>query len=521
MPLRVEAAGHSEWAALADIARLFSGSAHKVDEFSLESPWASDLTIRSRVDPPVSEEESRTASRAGYSTRKVMVTTCRSGQETAPLSEEVFLHDVRRTVKRQLYLILSQVTGIRFPWGALTGVRPTQIALRESELHGNRKALERLSDYWQLAPSKAELALETATAEEKRLLDLTPNDAMVYVGLPFCPSRCLYCSFITQDAARQSGSLPLYVEAVIREARGLFQEREAGAIAAVYYGGGTPTSLPAHLFGPYLQEVLALIPLKEGAELTLEAGRPDTIDREKLELARRSGFGKLCINPQTMHDRTLRLIGRRHTVEETLAAFRLARDMGFRDINMDLIAGLPQEEGRDLIASLEAVIALGPESITLHTLAVKKGSYLDRLFDNRSVLMPDPSLIEAVEEAHDLLRRNGYRPYYLYKQKNCRSGLENTGFTRAEGSLYNVAMMSDRVPVYGLGSGSSSKVIAGRTALRIHNPKDLQVYIDRVDGQIARKRNLFVPQAQGQDVGPGEKTGMNVDSPQTGADNHG
>ncbi len=193
-----------------------------------------------------------------------------------------------------------------------------------------------------------------------------------------------------------------------------------------------------------------------------------------------------------MHKETLKRIGRHHSVEETVEAFQLARAMGFSDINMDLIAGLPGEDPTRFLDSVEQVIRLGPEHITLHTLAVKRGSFLDRMFEDRDSLLPDPSLIAALEEAQERLRRHGYRPYYLYSQKNCRSGLENTGFTRdKKGSLYNVAMMSDRVPVIGLGSGASSKAIHEQTARRVHNPKDIKLYVERVDEQIEKKIRLF------------------------------
>ena len=496
MAARIEAEGHREMAALADVVRLFFGSAKEEEAALLALSHPDRLTVSSRVDPAVKPAEARAASRCGRSDKRVTVTTQLEGENPPGVTETIPLHEIRRVLKRQLYLILSQATGRTFPWGALTGVRPTQIALQLIGRSSPEQAVSDLFDYWLLDWSKAELAVETALAEEKLLDRIGEGEALLYVGLPFCPGRCLYCSFITQDAQRQQESLGRYVDTVIQEARGLFDSGFYHKIAAVYYGGGTPTSLPAPLFQRYLKEVLAVTPLGDKAELTMEAGRPDTIDREKLELIRASGFNRLCINPQTMKDGTLRRIGRRHTAEETAVAFRLARSMGFSDINMDLIAGLPGEGADDLLDSLARVMALGPESITLHTLAIKRGSYLDRLFDDRDALLPDPALMDAVERSHDLLRKEGYLPYYLYKQKNCRSGLENTGFTRTGGSLYNVAMMSDRVPVVGLGSGSTSKAVHELTARRIHNPKDLLVYMDRVDEQISKKRSLFLSEPQ-------------------------
>lgn len=513
MAVQVFLLGHREDAALADVMRAFFGGLEKKGEGLLVSPWQEDLVLESRLVPPVSPLEVREASRSGRSDREVKVFTRLQGQ-AGGLEEEVPLHEVRRVLKRQVYVLLAEATGIHFPWGTLTGVRPGQIALELVRQKGKERAKEELIRTWRLYPEKARLVIETALAEEALLASLGPDECILYVGLPFCPSRCLYCSFISQDAGRQGGKLSPYVQAVIREASGIFSPDFPYQVRAVYYGGGTPTALPAALLGPYMEEVLTLAPLLEGAEMTMEAGRPDTIDREKLDLIRRAGFQRLCINPQTMHDPTLRLIGRGHTVAQTKEAFQLARTMGFDDINMDLIAGLPGEEGEDLLRSLEEVIRLGPDHITLHSLAVKKGSFLDRLLLDRDLLLPDPQLIESLQAAQDLLVQEGYRPYYLYKQKNCRSGLENTGFTRKEGSLYNAAMMSDQVPVVGLGSGSTSKIILEATARRLHNPKDLLVYMDRIDLQIDRKRALFsLPsmEADEEEVGPGEEAGMDMD----------
>ena len=492
MALLVQTEGHEELAALAEVLRHFFGPVTQSGDRELQADWTSDLHLISKIEPPVDSHQVRSASRLGFSDEQVNVTTRVLGSASGQRSETAGLHEVRRLLRHQLYGLLSQETGICFPWGTLTGIRPTQVALEVIHEAGPQAAQKILEDYWQLAPSKARLAVRTALAEEARLSQIEEGDAILYAGLPFCPSRCLYCSFITQDAGRQEASLASYVHALIREAREFLEAGDPGPLAAVYYGGGTPTSLPAPLFRRYVQDLLCLLPLKPGTELTMEAGRPDTLDREKLEIIQQAGFHKLCINPQTMRDETLRAIGRRHTSRQTLQAFQLARKMGFSDINMDLIAGLPGETGDHLLESVKAVMDLGPQAITLHTLSVKKGSYLDRLLGSRDVLLPDPALMEAVEEAQELLNQNGYAPYYLYKQKNCRSGLENTGFAReGSGSLYNVAMMSDQVPVIGLGSGATSKVIRQGAAKRLHNPKDLLVYMDRLDLQVQRKKALF------------------------------
>lgn len=539
--------GHEERAAVSGMLH------HFFSDVSAEGSTAFRVVLKEGVDdvsaipnktdivvactPPIPSQIARQASRTGaYSDRTVRVRTALRTDRDELLEEaEVQLPFLRETIRRQLFNVLSGLTGLVFPWGMLTGVRPTDIALRELEKAREEggdaevRAVARLIDDWKTSPEKAELAVETAKSEARILKTINPSrgDMIVYVGLPFCPSRCAYCSFITQDAQRQSKALPDYVDAVIHEAEALFSkeehamhilrndsssEKRAGEqmmsglppsviesvpsskrrIAAVYFGGGTPTSLPAPLLRRYLEGVLRVLPMDAETELTMEAGRPDTLDEEKLTVIHNCGFRRLCINPQSMHDDTLRRIGRHHTTADVYKAFQMAREAGFRDINMDLIAGLPKEDEEALLSSVRSVIDLDPEGITLHTLSIKKGSFFDREISASALFRPDHALEKAVEKAHDLLRASGYRPYYLYRQKNCRGGLENTGFARPNyACVYNVAMMSDQVAVIGLGSGSSSKIIFERTAKRFHNPKDIDLYIRKLDDLIERKRHFF------------------------------
>ncbi len=519
MTLTIEAIGYDGATALAEMASLFFDRPRQRTDGRIQIPYGENVRIESLISDEASSD--------------LVVATTKFKEDahdkTRWVARDSIALDIpgdewRREAKRQLYVILSRETGISFPWGALTGVRPTQIACQEieratwnnqglqSEWYG--KVFDRMTHYWKLSEQKTKLVIETALAEQRILASLAypkTNGAVddgcdnliiqgtgvvypyvVYVGLPFCPSRCAYCSFIARDAGRYAELLEPYVDAVIREARMTFSRGFKGEVAAVYFGGGTPTSLPAPLFERYLSGVLKSIPLMSDAELTMEAGRPDTIDEEKLSIIRDKKFDRLCINPQTMRDETLRMIGRAHTVEETLRAFELARAMGFRDINMDLIAGLPGEGATELLESIVRIAKLAPESITLHTLAVKRGSALIEDGVPHVLFYPDEALIDAVEQSHDCLRTHGYAPYYLYRQRNCRSGLENTGFAReGHASIYNVAMMSDAVPVIGFGSGSTSKAIRGRQASRVYNPKDLSVYISCVEEQVEKKRALF------------------------------
>lgn len=547
MSIKVTLEGHEERAAVSGMLH------HFFSDISAEGSTDFRVVVKESFDsvpvipnkalivvsctPSILPQIARQASRVGaYSDRTVHVrTTLRTDHDELMEEADVQLPLLRETIRRQLFNVLSELTGLQFPWGMLTGVRPTDIALRELEKareeggDAEARAVARLINNWKTSPEKAELAVETAKSEARILKAIDPSrgDMIVYVGLPFCPSRCAYCSFITQDAIRQSKALPDYVDAVIHEAEALFsEEKHTGhilgndsssegradkrmmselppsiiesapsskrRIAAVYFGGGTPTSLPAPLLRRYLEGVLRVLPIDDETELTMEAGRPDTLDEEKLAIIHNCGFRRLCINPQSMHDDTLRRIGRHHTTADVYKAFQMAREAGFRDINMDLIAGLPKEDEQALLGSVRAVLDLDPESITLHTLSIKKGSFFDQEMSASSLFKPDRALEKAVEKAHDLLRAFGYRPYYLYRQKNCRGGLENTGFARPNyACVYNVAMMSDQVTVIGLGSGSSSKKIFERTAKRFHNPKDIDLYIRKLDELIERKRHFF------------------------------
>ncbi len=401
----------------------------------------------------------------------------------------------RREVKRQLYQCLSHLTGIRFPWGSLTGIRPTQIAYEARRFHGDKIDLARreLIETWFVSPGKADLALETAQNEHRLLESIPAESAMVYIGIPFCPSRCAYCSFIARDALSHKALLAPYVNALLYEAKSLFSALEKPTkLSAVYVGGGTPTSLPDELFERLLTGLTEILPLGDTTELTVEAGRPDTISRKKLEAIRQFGANRICINPQTFNDQTLEAIGRRHTTAQTVEAFELARGMGFDHINMDLIAGLPGELPRDFGKSLQAAVKLDPESITLHTLAIKRSSTLADLRRPGSRYLPDPSLEMMLTEAKASLEQNGYAPYYLYRQKDVAGGLENTGFAKpGEGCVYNVGMMGDATPVIGLGSGAMSKMVFGSRVERAPNSRDIKDYIERVDEMIARKLKLF------------------------------
>ena len=335
------------------------------------------------------------------------------------------------------------------PWGCLTGIRPTLVAYEE-------KTPESLIGRYYVSPDKAELACRTAE-EELRLTELIPeNDMNIYVGIPFCPTRCSYCSFISQDISHHMNRLTSYEEALEAEIR-LLAPRISRRVSSIYVGGGTPTVLPEAEFRSLLDCMYSEIAIDGNCEVTIEAGRPDTITEDKLLAMREHGITRICINPQTMNSDTLARLNRKHTAEDIVRIYEMAKAMGFESINMDLIAGLPYETAEDFTKSLGRVIELDPANITIHTLYKKrraelsKETVLDRT-ESRG------SLADAVKGGYEMLYEAGYHPYYMYRQKDTGHGLENTGFAKGDtGCIYNVAMMTDMRDVLSFGAGSSSK----------------------------------------------------------------
>ena len=466
------------------------------------------------------------------------------------LSQVVPSYDVRRELKRQAYFALAELTGIAWPWGSLTGVRPSQVAaqiladlaedghqsassLGETRPQPSREsglslaAEQILQEHFAVAPSKSQKLVQVAQAESRLLAQLPAEDYLVYLGVPFCPGRCAYCSFIAQDASRFAGDLTAYAQALAQEIKAVGQGLQGrGQVSALYMGGGTPTSLSA----PDLELVLAsarkYLPLRPEAAITVEAGRADTIDAAKLQVMRDQGVQRICLNPQTMHDQTLDRIGRRHTVAQVYAAFELARQAGFEDINMDLILGLPGEGPEELADSLDQVLALGADSVTIHSLAFKRSAYLFDQLQNLTqpaqgakagglvstsgsrpdsshvpagadlqarLFLPDPNWLRALSQAEEELEKRGYRPYYLYRQKQVISGLENTGYAReGKSCAYNVGMMSDQRQVIGLGAGSASKRLREGRLERLYNTKDLGEYMSDLGTIVDKKLQFFL-----------------------------
>ena len=433
--------------------------------------------------------------------------------------------ETKDALKRDLYRTLCEYTGNELPWGTLSGIRPTKIPMKMLEEGMDDAAIQKsMMDTYLVSPAKAALALEVAK-NEKRLLAGVPTggDSMsLYLHVPFCPSICLYCTFSASPVSMWQSRMDDYLAAVEKELytnvhckelpevalmpdRGMSKsvetkmkvylppENRYPAPVTFYVGGGTPTSLTADQLDRLLLAAENAYDLKNCAERTVEAGRPDSITREKLEVLKRHGINRISVNPQTMNQRTLDLIGRHHTVDDTRRAFALAREVGFDNINMDIILGLPGEEPEDVEHTLREIEKLDPDSLTIHSLAVKRASRLTKALKEayRAGTAPDYSRYDGltfvnsekiIDLAYTYARRMGMFPYYLYRQKNMKGGLENTGFAKpGKECLYNILIMEEKQEIRAFGAGASSKTVSedGRIE-RIINPKDVKTYLARM-----------------------------------------
>ena len=398
----------------------------------------------------------------------------------------------RRLCKQTLYDLLRKMTGMHPPWGSLTGVRPTHLMLEAlAEGLSPEAAVERLVRDYDVTLPKAELLAEIAAVQRQLP---APGDAFmdVYIGIPFCTTRCAYCSFSSGEIGDGRLVAP-YMEALEREIRACAPliSSTGRSLRALYVGGGTPTALPEKEFHHLLSLIRECFP--NACETTVEAGRPDTLSREKLRAIREAEISRISINPQTMNDRTLQVIGRAHTAQQVRDAYTLAREESIPHINMDVIAGLPGENEADFDRTLAEAVRLHPESLTVHTLAIKRSSRMSL----ENAPLPDGGMTaRMVTRGLETARTLGMVPYYLYRQKYMAGNLENTGYALpGHACLYNVDMMEETSHILALGAGGISKKIfpdEGHIE-RAPNVANIQEYITRVDEMIQRKKELFIP----------------------------
>ncbi len=400
----------------------------------------------------------------------------------------------REAVKREFYELLSGLTGIRPPWGTLTGVRPLKPALEIASTTSVDEMETVIRNRYLMDPSKSSLIAEIAAYQLAQGFGIPWEKASVYAGIPFCPKRCAYCSFAPNVAPPEAHER--YLRDLIREteyAGNLCKEHGTG-IESIYIGGGTPTTLDAG----QLTELITSISDSFGVdpasmEFTVEAGRPDTITKDKLDAMRSLGIGRISINPQSMKDETLRRIGRDHSSDDIRSAYRLAEGSGFDVINADLIAGLPSEDLEDFRCSLDEIIGLGANNITIHTLSVKRGSRLKE--DDPVYYRKNTATVSSMLDlSREMLTAAGFVPYYIYRQKHQIGALENVGWCRpGKHSIYNIRIMEDRQTIIGLGAGAVGKVYyPDEDRLeRIANVSNYNIYSERFDEMLARKDGYF------------------------------
>ncbi len=404
----------------------------------------------------------------------------------------------KKQVTRRIYDWLAAYTGKQLAWGTLTGVRPVKLAMNRLKAgDGEEEITAFLQREYQVSEEKARLAAQIAE-REKVLLDRLDykNGFSLYIGIPFCPSICSYCSFSSSPIGLWKDRAEDYLDALFREIRAVGAMTSGRKPDTVYIGGGTPVTLDASQLDRLLSLAEDTFPEavsgKGLLEYTVEAGRPDAITREKLEVLRRHGITRISVNPQTMQQKTLDRIGRRHTVEDVIRSFWLARELGFDNINMDLIAGLPGETAADMQDTLRQIEALRPDSLTVHSLAVKRAAQMGQE-KSEACNLEHREISQMIQDSADAAKRMGMVPYYLYRQKNIAGNFENVGYAKADkAGIYNILIMEEVQTIIACGAGSMSKRVYPDGGIeRSENVKDVALYIQKIDEMIERKRKLF------------------------------
>ena len=400
----------------------------------------------------------------------------------------------KNRLKRALYEMLRSLTGRDLPWGNLTGIRPVRLAMDflKKEAGDGSAAAEDLIRTYYVSPRKADLAVRIAQREKKILERLRPQDHYsLYVGIPFCPSICLYCSFSSSPLGIWEKRVDDYLDALIREIEASRTCFPGKKLQTVYIGGGTPTTLSPSRMDRLLCALEDNFAMDGIAEFTVEAGRPDSITPEKLEVLKHHSVSRISINPQTMNQKTLDLIGRRHSIEQTEEAFALARSMGFDNINMDIIVGLPGEGLEEVRRTMDHLMEMSPDDITVHALALKRAARLSLHMDEYEKISfrASDEIMECTEKACEALSMS---PYYLYRQKNMAGNFENVGYARpGKAGLYNILIMEEVQSILALGASGSTKIVEPDGRIwRIENVKDIRSYLERIDEMIARKDPL-------------------------------
>ncbi|MFP4697969.1 MAG: coproporphyrinogen dehydrogenase HemZ [Eubacteriales bacterium] len=404
------------------------------------------------------------------------------------------MKDKRLLIKRVIFIVLSNMTDKKMPWGILTGIRPSKIVLdwyiKNISYMEIKKALK---EKYLVSDEKIDLLLKVVKEEYNIIKNYTKEDYSLYIGIPFCPSRCLYCSFTACSIEKWSDYVNDYLDALEKEIDYIANKFNNKRLRTIYIGGGTPTSLSDKQLERLHNKIVNSFDLSNLDEWTVEAGRPDSITKSKLKTLKKFPVSRISINPQTMNQKTLNLIGRNHTPRQVIDSFKEARNIGFDNINMDLIIGLPGEAIEDVKHTLNRIKKLDPDNITVHTLALKRASRLIDKFSDYEYINEE-SLNEIQKTIKKFAKIQQYKPYYLYRQKYMVGNLENIGYTKdKKACIYNCLIMEEKQTIIALGAGASSKIVFldNGCIKRIENVKNVSDYINRIDDMIKRKEDFF------------------------------
>lgn len=415
-------------------------------------------------------------------------------ENTVLLAKDEARPEVKNKLKKLIYTTLEEVSGKQLPWGTLTGIRPTKIPMTLlEEGKTEEEILAYMEETYLASEEKARLSMEIAKREQELLSTIHYKDGYsLYIGIPFCPTTCLYCSFTSYPICSYRAKVADYLTAMEKEMDFVAEAYKDKVLDTVYIGGGTPTTLEAEELDRLLSKIKTTFDFSQVKEFTVEAGRADSITLEKLEVLKKHGVSRISVNPQTMKEETLKIIGRQHTVAQVIEAFEMARQVGFTNINMDLILGLPGETKEDVTATIEAVKNLNPDSLTVHSLAIKRASRLHQWIVENGISALN-NTTETMEIAANGAKEMDMLPYYLYRQKNMSGNFENVGYAKdGKFGIYNILIMEEKQTIVAIGAGSISKVVLddGRIE-RCDSVKDVSLYIEKVDEMIERKEKLF------------------------------
>ncbi|MFD0943841.1 coproporphyrinogen III oxidase [Savagea faecisuis] len=466
---------------------------HLANLFFEESKVRQPMTGDYQVSIEVEEREGHYVGKATLqTTENKYETTYEEKIEQQWLSEK---HQVKRVKSRLFLQLLEEETGMTQSWGVLTGIRPMKLYHQHMQKLGDREQVhELLRKQYRISEDKIELLAEIERVQLRALPDLydLKKEVSVYIGIPFCPTKCAYCTFPAYAIHRKNNRVDNFLDALHLEveAIGKWLTEHDVRITSIYFGGGTPTSIEAHEMDALYEKVYNSFPnMDKVREITVEAGRPDTITEEKLAVLNKWKIDRISVNPQSFTNATLKAIGRHHSVEETIEKFHLAREHGMNNINMDLIIGLPNEDETHYAHSLAETEKLMPESVTMHTLSFKRASHMSQ--NKEKYKVADRKTTERMMQMGvDWAKEHEYIPYYMYRQKNILGNLENVGYSKfGEESLYNIVIMEEAQTIIGLGSGATSKFMkhGSRKLQQYMNPKDPASYALTIDQSIEEK----------------------------------